>query len=239
MSIAAFACYGDSRKMGYCVHCGGPDQSRDHVPSKVLLDEPYPENMLVSPSCLSCNQGFSLDEEYLACLIECVLIGDVDPAKIERKRIAEILTRNSRLAEMLKKSRVVKENGIVEWQVDTKRITSVLLKLARGHVAYELNEPQLHEPKFFAFKPLILMTESERRAFEDDGPRDLGNEPFWPEVGSRAMQRIMVVGNMLLDEGWLIVQDDRYRFLPLYGLGGIGARIVLREYLACEVIWDQ
>lgn len=185
MSIAAFACYGDNRKMGYCVHCGGPDQSRDHVPSKVLLDEPFPENMLVSPSCLSCNQGFSLDEEYLACLIECVLIGDVDPAKIERQRIAEILTKNSRLAEMLKKSRVVKESGIVEWQADTKRITAVLLKLARGHVAYELNEPQLEEPEFFAFKPLLLMTESERNAFEDDGPRDLADEPFWPEVGSR------------------------------------------------------
>lgn len=239
MSIAAFACYGDNRKMGYCVHCGGPDQSRDHVPSKVLLDEPYPENMLVSPSCLSCNQGFSLDEEYLACLIECVLIGDVDPAKIERQRIAEILTKNSRLAGMLKKSRVVKENGSVEWQADTKRITAVLLKLARGHVAYELNEPQLEEPNFFAFKPLCLMTESERNAFEDDGPRDLASEPLWPELGSRAMQRIMVVGNMLLDEGWLIVQDDRYRFLPLCGTGGIGARIVIREYLACEVIWDR
>ena len=90
-----------------------------------------------------------------------------------------------------------------------------------------------------ALSRFFLMTKSERKAFEDDGPNDLSNEPLWPEVGSRAMQRIMVVGNMLLDEGWLTVQDDRYRFLPLYGLGGIGARIVIREYLACEVIWDQ
>src|SRR5690348_8270454 len=120
MSIAAFASYGDNRKMGYCVHCGGPYQSRDHVPSKVLLDEPYPENMLVSPSCFSCNQGFSRDEEYLACLIECVLIGDVDPSNIERKRIAEILAKNSRLAAMLKKARIVKEDGTVEWRADTK-----------------------------------------------------------------------------------------------------------------------
>lgn len=238
MSITAFACYGDNRKKDYCVHCGGPNQSRDHVPSKILLDEPYPENLLVSPSCLSCNQGFSLDEEYLSCLIECVLIGEVDPAKIERQRIAEILTKNSRLAETLKKSRVAKDNGLFEWQADAKRIIAVLLKLARGHVAYELNEPRLEEPKFFAFKPLLLMTESERNAFEYDGPRDLANEPLWPEVGSRAMQRMMVVGNMLLDEGWLIVQEGRYRFLPLYGSGGVGARIVIREYLACEVIWD-
>jgi hypothetical protein len=238
MSIAAFACYGDKRKMGYCVHCGGPDQSRDHVPSKVLLDEPYPENMLVSPSCLSCNQGFSLDEEYLACLLECVLVDDVDPVKVERRRIAEILTKNSRLVETLKKERLVKEDGTIKWHADTKRIAAVLLKLARGHVAYELNEPSLEEPKFFAFKPLLSMTESERDAFEDDGPRNLANEPLWPEVGCRAMRRIMVVGNMLLDEGWLVVQEGRYRFLPLFGAGGRGARIVIREYLACEAIWD-
>jgi hypothetical protein len=194
--------------------------------------------MLVSPSCLSCNQGFSLDEEYLACLIECILIGEVNPTKIGRQRVAAILAKNSRLSEMLKKSRVVKEHGIVEWRADTNRITAVLLKLARGHVAYELNEPRLEEPKFFAFKPLFLMTESERNAFEDDGPRDLASEPLWPEVGSRAMQRIMVVGNMLLDEGWLVVQEGRYRFLPLYGTAGVGARIVIREYLACEVIWN-
>jgi hypothetical protein len=238
MSITAFACYGDDRKKGYCIHCGGRNQSRDHVPSKILLDEPYPENLLVSPSCLSCNHSFSLDEEYLACLIECVLIGDVDPVKVERERIAEILTKNFRLAEMLRKSRVIKEDGVIEWHADTKRITAVLLKLARGHVAYELNEPRLGEPKFFGFKPLPLMTESERIAFEDDGPRNFADEPFWPEVGSRAMQRMMVVGNMILDEGWLIVQENRYRFLPLYGSNGVGARIVISEYLACEVIWD-
>jgi hypothetical protein len=195
--------------------------------------------MLVSPSCLSCNLGFSLDEEYFACLIECVLIGEVDPTKVERQRIAEILSKNIRLAEMLKQSRVVKDNGTIEWQADAKRIASVLLKLARGHVAYELNEPQLEEPNFFAFKPLLSMTEPERSAFEDDGPHDLSSEPFWPEVGSRAMQRIMVVGNMLLDEGWLVVQEDRYRFLPLCGPAGLGARIVIREYLACEVIWNR
>jgi hypothetical protein len=194
--------------------------------------------MLVCPSCLSCNQRFSLDEEYLACLIECILIGDVDPRKVERRRIAEILKKNSRLAERLRKLRVVNENGIVEWRADTKRMAAVLLKLARGHVAYELNEPRPEEPKFFAFKPLFSMSEFERNAFEDDGPRDLASEPFWPEVGSRAMQRMMVVGNMLLDEGWLIVQEDRYRFLPLQGAAGVGARIVVREYLACEVIWD-
>ncbi|MEN9493073.1 MAG: hypothetical protein RJA63_3522, partial [Pseudomonadota bacterium] len=33
-----FRCYGDDRNKGFCVHCGGPGETVDHVPSKVLLD---------------------------------------------------------------------------------------------------------------------------------------------------------------------------------------------------------
>jgi len=49
--------YGDDQNKGFCVHCGGADESRDHVPSKVFLDEPFPENLPVSPSCLKCNNS--------------------------------------------------------------------------------------------------------------------------------------------------------------------------------------
>jgi hypothetical protein len=236
MSVQAFNCYGDDRKKGFCVHCGGRSESRDHVPSKVLLDEPLPENVMVSPSCLSCNQGFSLDEEYLACLLECVIAGEVDPTKIERRRVARILDQNPRLAAMLQKSRTINSEGNIEWRADVDRIKTVLMKLARGHVAYELNEPPLGEPSIFAFKPLGAMSSSERNAFEDD-VRDVSDEPFWPEVGSRAMQRMMVVGNMVLDGGWLVVQDGRYRFQAFASHDSFVVRLFIREYLACEVIW--
>jgi hypothetical protein len=68
--VQQFKYYGDRRNKGFCVHCGGPDETDDHVPSKVLLDEPYPENLIVCSSCLSCNNALSIDETYLACLIE-------------------------------------------------------------------------------------------------------------------------------------------------------------------------
>jgi hypothetical protein len=237
MSVQAFSCYGDNRKKGFCVHCGGPIESRDHVPSKVLLDEPLPENVMVSPSCLSCNQSFSLDEQYLACLLECVIAGEVDPAKVERTRVARILQTNTRLSATLQKSRTINSEGQIEWLADVERVKIVLMKLARGHVAYELNQPCLGEPTSFAFKPLAAMSSNERDAFEDD-VRDVGDSPFWPEVGSRAMQRIMIVGNMILDGGWLIIQDERYRFQAFASNGSSVVRIVIREYLACEVIWN-
>jgi hypothetical protein len=61
-------CYGERRNTGFCVHCDGADETDDHVPSKVLLDEPYPENLMVCPSCMHCNNQLSVDEVYLACL---------------------------------------------------------------------------------------------------------------------------------------------------------------------------
>lgn len=68
----------DERLKGSCVYCGGPPETVDHVPSRVFLDDPLPENLPVVEACRECNGGFSLDEEYLACLLECVMTGTTD-----------------------------------------------------------------------------------------------------------------------------------------------------------------
>jgi len=69
--------FADDRLVAYCVHCAGGTETRDHCPSRMLLDKPYPENLPFLPSCTSCNRGFSLDEEYFACLVECARTGSV------------------------------------------------------------------------------------------------------------------------------------------------------------------
>lgn len=43
--------YGDERQLSACVFCRRETETRDHVPSRVLLDEPYPENLPVVPAC--------------------------------------------------------------------------------------------------------------------------------------------------------------------------------------------
>lgn len=77
----------DQRNAGFCVHCGGDDSTSDHVPSKVLLDEPYPDNLPLVPACQTCNNGFSDDESYLACLIECAISGSTDPERVRREKV--------------------------------------------------------------------------------------------------------------------------------------------------------
>lgn len=225
-------CYGDDRNKGFCVHCGGPSETVDHVPSKVLLDEPYPENLMAAPACRKCNNGLSLDEEYLACLLECVIAGDAAPDKLRRVKIARILRENSSLLTRLQRARTDGAEGPV-WAAENERVNRVVLKLARCHAAFELNEPQIQEPSHLGFKPLPLMTEDERAVYEnDDDALDV-----WPEVGSRAMQRVLVAGTDAFVEGWLAVQEGNYRF-RISQTNGLTVKIVLREYLGCEIVWD-
>src|SRR5262245_36127379 len=108
-----FPNYGDDRNKGWCVFCGGPVETRDHAPSRVFLDEPYPENLPVVPSCQDCNRSFSLDEEYLACLIECARTGSVDKARIARPKIAKTLERKVSLATKLTAARHESAEGII------------------------------------------------------------------------------------------------------------------------------
>ena len=64
------------RTHGLCIYCGGLPETREHVPSKIFLDEPYPSHLHLVEACTKCNLAYSLDEEYLACLIDCIISGE-------------------------------------------------------------------------------------------------------------------------------------------------------------------
>lgn len=226
--------YGDKRQTEFCVHCGGSAETRDHAPSKILLDRPYPTNLPVLPSCAECNEGFSLDEEYTACFIECALCGSTDPDNIARDAIKKILRGNFSLRALIERSKkeapTIGGGRILVWEPNQNRISRVILKLARCHTAFELNEPRLDMPSHMMLLPLISMTDEQRNHFE--AVPDTG---VWPEVGSRAMLRL-IENDEAYVEGWIHVQGGRYRYMAVAG-GNIIVRGVLSEYLAYEVIW--
>lgn len=225
-------CFGDDRNKGFCVHCGGPSETVDHVPSKVLLDVPYPKNLMTASACRKCNNDFSIDEEYLACLIECIIAGSTAPESLHRSKISRILQSNSSISARLRRAMTDGADGPI-WAAENDRVTRVVLKLARCHAAFELNEPQLHEPSHLVFKPLLLMTTDERQAFE----RDDDVLFVWPEVGSRAMQRVLLTESEAFVEGWVTVQEGNYRFRTSQ-VNGFSVKIALREYLGCEIVWN-
>jgi hypothetical protein len=223
--------YADDRLVASCIYCGAETKTREHCPSRIFLDEPYPENLPIVPSCAECNKGFSLDEEYFACLIECARVGSVEA--VERPKIRGALAHSAGLVARLKMSFHVAADGQPTIDIQQDRVKRIVSKLARGHAAFELSEVVRTEPSRLVFFPIHLMASYDREEFET-APAS----PVWPEVGSRAMQRMLVSGDAPLGPGWIEIQRGRYRYLPVAD-GDITIRIVISDYLACELIWTD
>lgn len=228
--------YGDSRVGLSCLHCGKAVKgSRDHVPSKVFLDEPYPEDLPVIEICGECNQSFSLDEEYVACFLECIVCGSTVPDNIARPKVREILERKPKLKTRIQNAKMANQSPDSEqrplWVPEQDRIKNVILKMARGHALYELHEEILGEPAILEFGPLEFLSDEDRNAFETPPSTEL-----WPEVGSRYMQRLIT--GIGMEDGWINVQPQRYRYLVSHGEPVI-IRMVIRDYLAAEVGWER
>ncbi len=159
----------DERLIGSCVYCGAEPDSRDHVPSKILLDDPLPPDVLVVEACSTCNGDFSLDEEYLACFLECVIAGSSDPTSLYRPKIKNILARKVELANRIQSSCRRGKGGWLTWEPEEPRVRNVVLKLARGHAAFELNLPQIDDPDEVQVLPLAAMSDADRASFESAG----------------------------------------------------------------------
>ena len=225
----------DSRLVGPCAYCGEEPGTSDHVPSKVLLDDPLPSDLPTVDACSTCNASFSLDEEHLACFLECALSGTTEPGALSRGKIGRTLARNPSLVELIQNSRRVGDANSMVWIPDDNRVRNVVVKLARGHAAFELSHPQYENPVSVWFRPLIQMSTSDRAAFEDMGT---GGIRGWPEIGSRAFHRACGAHPYADQSGpWIVVQERRYRYAVDQG-EGVCVRLVLSEYLACVVEWD-
>ena len=224
----------DERLAGLCVYCGGIPDTRDHVPSKVLLDRPYPPNLPVVPCCHRCNESFSAHEKYVACLVECALTGASESGAVQRSTIKRLLEKESALCVRLTQSRREDASDNFGWAPESEAVKVVVLKLARGHAAYELALPQLDEPLEVYFAPLISLPLQERDQYE---ATTVSAPVPWPEVGSRAFYRALNREGATQQNGWIVVQRGRYRY-SVEQKAGLVVQMVLSEYLACRVLWE-
>ena len=232
----------DERQKSGCIQCGAwigeVDTNRDHVPSKALLREPYLENLPVVATCITCNNGFSADEEYLSLFLHCVLAGSTDPESQDDPRVLRALRRHDKLRTRIERSKTecqtVGEETRNVWIPAAERVNRVVVKNARGHAFYEYGERMLTEPDLVWAAPLESLPHAQQDAFENI--QGEGTIAGWPEVGNRMMTRVMT-GQDLRD-GWVVVQEGIYR----YGVaqrGAILVRSVLYNYLATEVCWND
>jgi len=228
---------GDDRQGTWCVHCGTTSKgSRDHIPSKSFLDRPYPQNLPTLDICDDCNKSFSIDEEYVACAIECIACGTTDPDGLSRTKIAKSLRSNEKLKNRIHRSKSRQldlfDKDRILWNVEIERVSAVLLKNARGHVLYELNEqPPSPEPDHSLIYPICEFSSHQRHHFERAPKINI-----LPEIGSRSFQRILSPSGLAND--WIVVQQNRYRYMTAAD-ENIMVRMVIRECLAAEFIWGR
>lgn len=232
--------FADERHKAWCIHCGAVlanvENNLDHVPSKSILDRPFPDNLPTTRICRSCNASFSNDEEYFVAFLGSVLAGNTDPERQIVERSEKILSKNRRLQKEIEcQLQVVKNqdgNDRVTFVPEMSRIQNIIVKNARGHVLFEHGQPAEGEPVRVAIQPIPTIPPEKRKSFETI---DYGTG--WPEVGSRLMTRL-ITGKDMRSDGWVVVQPDVYRFAVIDN-GQFVVRTVIREYLATEVVWDH
>lgn len=237
--------FSDDRLVNGCIYCRGLEETREHVPSKVLLDQPFPENLPVVKACFKCNNSYSHDEEYVACLIECMIAGSTDPQKIGNQKISKILTRHPALQSRIENAKF-EAHGQVFFTVEEERFLSVIRKLATGHAVFELGKVLYRQPSNIRCWYFNAMTDKERDNWDIAHVTEL-----FGEIGCRNMQRMYVTQITLLSPSgepksidiiindWVDVQDGKYRYIAIDEGNIVKIKIVLSEFIACEITWNE
>ncbi len=231
--------FSDIRHKTWCYYCndtlGSTPTNREHIPTKGLLNKPFPKNLPVAEVCKKCNEQYSLDEEYFIAFLSAALSGSTDPNAQVIDSGRKIFFRNKSLQNRIERSkREFQTYGgqkEVLWIAELTRIHSVILKNARGHLFFENGEPMFDQPKEIAVFPLQKATENQLNSFFSNGkPLE-----FWPEVGSRWMQRLLEEPSFDTN-GFYVLQPSVYRF-RLDFCNGIAVKSVIHECLATYVAW--
>ncbi len=208
----------DTRLAYFCVFCDGVPDTRDHVPPRIFLDEPYPENLPVVLSCRSCNEGASLDEEYVACLLEVASCGSTNPTDLRRGKITRTLRIKPILTVRLANSLRATGKFVVSG-ADMVRVSRVVEKIARALWAFETGQPTGHAAVASRCVPVASLGAPELDAF-----RQLANSGLLPEVGSRMMFRFLGTAGQPVANSWMDVQAGRFPMLSRSSATPVGSR---------------
>ena len=214
--------YGEWHLKGLCCYCGGWADTVDHVPSKVFLDNPYPDNLPVVPCCRKCNEQFSQDEEYVAVLLECVKWQTFNLEEFKREKVKKIVEHNPAILKTVRESVHPLLDGHFTIETDNARLKTVMTKLIAGHLRFE------------GLDQLFLHNGFEIHFFQDT----LANREFYSEfhspiysgllseVGSRAL--IVMVEQDCAGSPWFTVQPNMYEYCVAPDNSEV--RIIIQNY---------
>lgn len=217
------------QQKGICYNCGSSATTVDHIPSKVLLDEPYPANLEVVPCCLSCNLSFSRDEEYAAMLIECIKHQTTNPCHFDRKKVIKILQSSPNLINAVEKSLNRDIFGNLWISIDDVRFRNFVMKLVKAHLRNELCIiPYDIEHTHIPYARLSDMNDEMRSEFF--APQKIG---IIPEVGSRCLEDLLFINGSVYNH-WHTYQKGSYSYFVSVDRKDV--RILIQDFLVIQVI---
>jgi hypothetical protein len=152
-----------------------------------------------------------------------------------------MMKHSSALRKRIEDSRIELDGKNV-FKLEIERANNVLLKLARGHAAYELNRSYRAKPNHFWCSPLSELSPESREIFNSVHFQEMIGEDE-----SRSMQRLFLMQmtcqmengqhqntNLLIND-WVDVQGHLYRYIAIEDMGLLIIRIVIAEYFAWEL----
>lgn len=218
-----------------CIYCSQIATTREHVPSKVFLTEPFPENLPTVPACFECNNGYSDDEKYVACFLD-VLKSSIYTNYICRNHTTLRLEKDNRLKNLIVEQIKIND-GKVYFDFDEERLIRILIKLARGHAGFEFDLIDFDVDNIKLWYDFTFnISEDVIMEFNSTPETDKA-----PEVGSRGCITPFIVQNIETGEVlsfmfWKDVQDEQYRYQVLINEDkGISVKIVIYEMLYCKI----
>lgn len=224
-----------------CIYCGERADTREHIPSKVFLSQPFPANLSTVPACSTCNNSYSNDELFLSLLIQILKQKHYGSAYSFSQEVNCRMEKNVKLVRDI--NNVIDTDNLINFHT---RILRVLTKLAIGHSVYEVSEGYFTDDEGITADSAIVrycflnnMSQEEIQQFR--GYFIITDEAV-PELGSRAYERILVLESdygekqFLLD--WVEVQESEYAY-TCYKFGRedkIVVKMVINNFLFAEVI---
>jgi hypothetical protein len=139
-----------------CVYCGRPATTKDHVIPRCLLERPYPPNIPTVPSCRTCNEGYSADEEYfLAVMAQSGFVPSLMQKVEEGGVVDRMLERSAGLDAHFAASMNVGDDGRIFIIPDESRVARITRKVAFGLYCHRYTPnviPPLND--FLVLKPV-------------------------------------------------------------------------------------
>ncbi len=190
-----------------CVYCGNMANTKEHLPTKGIFDSIEDLNLMILPACFSCNNSFSEAEKYFVCFIDYLKSKVYEDYEIRSKTL-RTFSKYPYLKDKIESHFIEIGNGQLKVDCDWDALELVMLKIARGHMAYEFSEIFMGEPKHFNYNFIFSINNEE---VENYNSPVISN--VLPEIGSRMFEQQLITLEGDSVYLWKVIKENQYRYL--------------------------